>query len=178
MSSTVRRSRLCGEPRRASSKCSRKGLIIAKLTFPTLIASVYSKAISELRSDLILLAEKARKSPGIIPDFVASLSVLTANLGVSLPEAGVPGQPTSASAVLNGAGGVIFLFSKGANTTSLEYRKSTDGAVGATFGAWTALPSNRALTGQAAGAAVFQLRGVNASGQGVASANTASVTIT
>lgn len=150
---------------------------MAKLTFPALIASAYSSAVSRLRTHLTDFAETARKSPGIIPDFAAQLAVLTANLGVTLAPAGTPGIPTSQSAVLNGAGNVILLFAGGINTASFEYRKSTDGATGAAFGSWTALPATRALTGLSAGAAVFQIRGVNAGANGTGSANTASVTI-
>lgn len=150
---------------------------MAKLTFPALIATAYAAAVSQFRTDLTRFAETARKSPGVIPDLAANLAVLTANLGVSLAPAGTPGQPTTQSAVLNGTGNVILLFAGGVNTASFEYRKSTDGATGAAFGAWTALPATRALTGLAAGAAVFQIRGVNAGANGAASANTASVTI-
>lgn len=151
---------------------------MAKLTFPGLLNTAYRNALSLIRTDLVTIAETARKSPGIIPDIAAALAVLTANLGVTLAAAGTPGIPTSQSAVLNGAGNVILLFAGGANTTSFEYRKSTDGATGVAFGAWTALPATRALTGFEAGAAVFQVRGINAGANGAASENTASVTIT
>ena len=151
---------------------------MAKLTFPSSTVSAYRKGISEFRTSLAKIASWCEKSPGAIVDVASTLAVLTAKLGVTLPAAGTPGQPTSAAAVVNGTGGVVFPFVAGANSASFQYRKSTDGATGVAFAAWTALPSNRALTGQTAGAAVFQLRGVNAAALvGVQSANTAAITI-
>jgi hypothetical protein len=149
---------------------------LAILTFPSLIQSAYRNAISFLRTDLTAIAETARKSPGIIPDIAAALAVLTANLGVTLPAAGVPGQPTGLVLGSGGTGTVNVVFVSGVNTASHEYATSIDG--GTVFGAWTALPALRRVTGIAAGSTIFRVRGLNAAGlQGTTSANSAALVV-
>ncbi len=148
---------------------------MAKLTFANPLVNTYAGAISKMRTVLTEWAEIARKSPAIIPDQAAALAVLTANLGVTLPAAGTPGQPTSLSAVLDGTGAAVLLFAGGINTATYEYAVG----VSASYGAWLPLAANRRVTGVTAGSTTFKVRGKNAAGTaGVESAPSVAVTIT
>jgi len=150
---------------------------MAVLIFPTILNVAYRQAMSLLRTDLVQIAETARKSPGIIPDIAAALAVLTAKLGVTLPAAGTPGQPTGLSAINTATSGQVDLnFAAGVNSNSFEWARSVDG--GTTFSAWTALPANRLVSGLTLVSSIFRVRGVSVSGQGVASANSVAITIT
>jgi hypothetical protein len=147
---------------------------MAKITFTALTVAAYSLGISKLRTALSDIASWVEKSPAAVTDVANQLGDLTAYIGVTLPAAGTPGQPTSLSAIANGATGAVLLFAGGANTTSYEYALNKDAGG---YGAWTALPSNRAIAALTAGSHVFKVRGVNAGANGVESAAAAALVL-